>query len=208
MGIITGIREDKKQGKRVSIYVDGRFALAIDLEIAVKEKLRIDTELNSERIAELGKQDRVHRCYETAVRFLGFRPRSESELRDRLARRGFTADIIDTVITKLAGQGLINDSSFAHFWTENRETFNPRSRYLTRLELRKKGVAEDVINGTVAGLDDEENAYRSALNRVSRLTITDRRELQKKLSDYLRRRGFSYETVNRTIEKIWQERGQ
>jgi len=74
--------------------------------------------------------------------------------------------------------------------------------------LRKKGVAEDVIDGTVADLDDEESAYRSALNRVSRLTITDRRELEKKLGDYLRRRGFSYETVNRTIGKIWQERGQ
>jgi len=115
MGIITEIREDKQRGKRVSIYIDGRFALSVDLEIAVKEKLRIDTELNSERIAELGKQDLVHRCYETAVRFLGYRPRSESELRNRLARRGFTSDIIETVITKLAEQGLINDSSFARF---------------------------------------------------------------------------------------------
>jgi len=208
MGIITEIREDKKRGKRVSIYIDGHFALTVDLEIAVKEKLRVDTELDSERITELGELDLTHRCYETAVRFLGYRPRSESELRDRLVRRGFTAGIIETVINSLAVKGLINDDAFARFWTENRESFSPRSRYLTHLELRKKGVAEDVINNTVEGIDDEESAYHSALNRVSRLTITDRRELYKKLGDYLRRRGFSYEIVNRTVEKIWQERGQ
>jgi len=206
MGKITDIRGGRQRGKRVNIYIDGQFSLAVDLEIAVKEKLKVGTDIDSDRIAEVGKQDRIHRCYDAAVRFLGYRPRSEAELRDRLHRRGFSQDDIEPAIIKLGEQGLVNDNVFAQFWTENRESFSPRSRYLTMLELRKKGVAEEVISRTIADINDEESAYRTAITRVSRLHFSDRQDLRKRLGDYLRRRGFSYETINRTIEKIWQER--
>ena len=35
-----------------------------------------------------GRDDYLH-CYNSAVRLLGYRPRSESEIRQRLSRRGF-----------------------------------------------------------------------------------------------------------------------
>lgn len=123
MGKITEIREGKQSGKRVNIYVDDRFALSMDLEVAVKEKLKSGTDLTPERIAELEKLDRSNRCYNAAIRFLGYRPRSESELRGRLLRRGFGLNVIDPVIARLSEQGLVDDSTFAQFWTENRESF-------------------------------------------------------------------------------------
>jgi SOS response regulatory protein OraA/RecX len=29
---------------------------------------------------------------------------------------------------------------------------------------------------------------------------------RRRLGEYLRRRGFDYEVINRTVEKMWQER--
>lgn len=207
MGIITDIREGKQPGKRVNIYVDGRFALVLDIEVSVKEKLKTGIDLTPERIEELGNLDRTSRCYNAALKLLEYRPRSQSELRDRLKRRGFNQDIIEPVITRLSEQGFVNDSTFARFWTENRESFSPRSRYLTTLELRKKGVAEDIIRETVSGIDDEEGAYRIAQKRAGSTHFTGHDDLQKRLGDYLKRRGFNYETIKNTIDKIWKERG-
>ena len=59
MGKISEIKSGKRDPKRVNIYVDGKFTLAIDTEIAVKEKIRLDTELDPGRITELERSDRI-----------------------------------------------------------------------------------------------------------------------------------------------------
>jgi len=205
MSKITEIRERKGRGKRAAVYVDGRLALTLDIETIVKESLRVENEIVPGRLAELAKQDQIHRCHDAACRLLGYRPRSEAELTDRLAKRGFDSGIIAEVMNTLKEQGLIDDRAFAQFWTENRESFRPRSQSLTRRELKQKGLAEDVIDQAVGSIDDEENAYIVAGNRVRRMAVTDYQDFRKRLGDYLRRRGFSYETINHTIEKIWRE---
>lgn len=202
---ITGIKNKDKQGKRVNIFVDGRLGLTLNAETAILEKLKIDSELDSARINKLTEDDQFRRCMDTAVRFLEYRPRSESELRDRLQRRGFIVDNIDSTINKLKEQGLVDDSSFARFWTENRESFSPRSQYFTRRELAQKGVAPEIAEEAVSSIDDTESAYRTALQRASRIRAVDYRDFRNRLGGYLRRRGFGYETINKTVEKIWQE---
>lgn len=208
MGKITAIKDIRKQGKRVGIYVDGKFILSVNLETALQKKLKVDTELSSELIKELAEKDEIYRCREAAVRFLNYRPRSESELRKRLERRGFKGGVIDIVTGRLKEQGLIDDVSFAEFWTDNRESFSPRSRYLTRLELRKKGVSEDAIDRAVSSIDDSGSAYRVALSRTRRMSAADYTEFRRRLADYLRRRGFDYDVINRVVEKIWKEKGE
>jgi regulatory protein len=206
MGTITAIKNTKGQGKRVNIYIDGKFLLALDVDIAVREKLKVNMELEPGRVPLLEKSQQLKRGMDAAVRYLGYRPRSESEIRERLSQRGFDAETVEAVAGKLKEQGLIDDSSFARFWMENRETFSPRSRYLTARELKKKGVADEVIDDAVNGIDDSESAYRTASTRAGRMTVADYNEFRERLGGYLRRRGFNWETIKKVIEKIWQER--
>lgn len=206
MGTITGIRKGKGRAKRVNIFIDGRFALALGAEIAVKDKLAVGEELTSERIGALAVIDQTRRGMDVAARYLGYRPRSEAELREKLQRRGFAEGIIDVVVSKLKEQGLVDDIAFARFWMENRESFSPRSQYLARQELRQKGIADELINQSVSSVDDEESAYRAALSKARRLSVADYETFRQRLGGYLRRRGFDYGVINRTIEKIWQER--
>jgi regulatory protein len=206
MGKITEIKNGKRDAKRVNIFVDGRFMLALDTEIAFKEKIWVDTELNPDRISELERSDRIKQGMDTAVRFLGYRPRSETEIKERLQRHGFEGDIVEIVISKLKEQGLVDDRAFARFWTENRESFSPHSQYFTRRELKQKGVAEEIIDETVSIIDDSESAYRTALTGARRINTAEYGDFRNRLGGYLRRRGFSYETINKTIERIWQEK--
>jgi hypothetical protein len=37
--------------------------------------------------------------------------------------------------------------------------------------------------------------------------MSDYQSFQRRLGDYLKRRGFAYEVINLTIERIWQEKG-
>lgn len=156
-------------------------------------------------ILHSGVKDQFQRCLTAAVHYLSYRPRGEAELRERLTQRGFPRDIQDAVINKLSGEGLVNDAAFAQFWKDNREAFRPRSKWLTRLELRRKGIASEIIDQVVNTIDDEANAYRAALSKARQLSGTDYSSFRRKLGGYLQRRGFSASVIKSTLERIRRE---
>ena len=207
MNKITAIRFGKGRGKRVNVFLDDRFAFSLEAEVAVKEGLQVGQELSSSQIEALAKSDHFHRCFNAAAHYLSYRPRSQFELKERLYRRGFDGDSVEAVLAKLKEQGLVDDIAFAQFWKDNRESFSPRSQWLTKLELRRKGVAEDIIDQVVGVIDDDDCAYRAALGKVRSLPMSDYQSFRHRLGDYLRRRGFSYGVINHTVERVWQKQG-
>jgi len=203
---VTALRAGRSR-QRVNVFLDGKFAFSLEAEVAVKEGLQVGQELSGDQIEALARSDRFHHCFNATVHYLSYRPRSESEMRERLQRRGFDGDSIEAVIAKLKEQGLVNDMAFAQFWKDNRESFSPRSQWLTKLELRRKGVATDIIAKVVDEVGDADNAYRAALSKARGLPLSDYQGFRRRLGDYLKRRGFGYEVINHTVERIWQEWG-
>lgn len=206
MSTITALRAGKRSNEHVNLFLDGKFAFSMGKDEVTRERLKVGLELSSERLAELANAMKVSRCLNAAYRYLSYRPRSESELRTRLHRRGFPPEHIEEVMGKLKEQGLLDDQEFARFWVENRATFRPRSRGLTRVELRKKGVSEDAIRQAVSEIDEPEAAHRAASSKARRLSALEYPEFRQRLGEFLRRRGFTYETINRAIKRAWEER--
>ena len=206
MSKITAIRAGRDR-QRVRVFLDGRFAFRLEAEVAAEEGLQVGQELSAGQVEVLSRADHCRRCFKDAVNFLSYRPRSESEIRERLKRHGFDGDSIEAVKTKLKEQGLVNDNAFAQFWKDNRESFSPRSQWLTRLELRRKGVATDVIDQVVGEIDDADSAYHAALSKARSLPLSDYQGFRRRLGEYLKRRGFGYGVINHAVERVWRERG-
>ncbi len=205
---VTALRAGRRQGKRVNVFLDGKFAFSLEAEVAVKEGLEVGQELSEGDIEALAGADLFQRCLGAAIHYLDYRPRSEAELRQRLHRRGFDGDNVEATLAKLREQGLVNDLAFAQFWKDNRQSFSPRSQWLTRSELRQKGVADDIIGQVVADIDDEDSAYRAAMSRARNLPTADYQSFRHRLSEYLKRRGFGYRVISHTVQQVWQERGE
>ena len=207
MSKITAIRTGGRAGKRANMFLDGQFAFSLEAKAVAQEGLEIGQELSANQIEALARSGRFDRCLNAANRYLSYRPRSESELRERLHQRGFDGDSVEAVITKLKEQGLVDDTAFAQFWKESRESFSPRSQWLTKLELRQKGVAANIIDQVVNGANDDDSAYRAALGKAHRLPLSDYQSFRRRLGEYLKRRGFGYEVINHTVRRMWQELG-
>jgi len=207
MSKITAMRAGKKRAKRVNMFLDGQFAFSLEARVVAEEGLQVGQELSASQIEALAVSDKSDRCLNAAYRFLSYRPRSESELRERLYRRDFDGDSVEVVIARLKEQGLVDDVAFAQFWKDSRETFSPRSQWLTRLELRQKGVPANIIDQVVGDVDDDDSAYRAAFGKASRLPLSDYQSFRRRLGDYLKRRGFDYGVINRTVKRVWQELG-
>jgi len=204
---ITNLRIGRSREKRVNVFLDGKFTFSLQAEVAAKEGLQIGEELSTNRVEALTRSDHFHRCLNAAIYYLSYRPRSESEIRERLQRRGFDGDSTEAVLAKLKEQGLVNDMAFAQFWQDNRQSFSPRSQWLTKSELRRKGVADEIIDEVINAIDDGDSAYRAALSKAHRLPLSDHQAFRRRLGEYLRRRGFSYGVINQTVERVWQECG-
>jgi len=202
---VTAIGEGKRRKRRVNIFLDDKFAFSLEAGVALKEGLRVGQELSEGDIEALAGAELSQRCLNAALRYLAYRLRSESELRERLVRRGFDGDSVATAIARLKAQGLVDDLAFAQFWKENRQSFSPRSQWLTRHELKQKGVTDDVIERVVADVDDEDSAYRAAIAKARRLPVNDYQSFRRRLGEYLKRRGFGYGVINNTVKKIWEE---
>jgi len=205
MGKITRLVMGKSRNKRVNVFLDGNFAFSLLAEVALKEGLKVGQEMSDARVEALTGADRYQRCYNAAVRYLAYRPRSESEVRQRLQRHGFDSDCTEKAIGRLKEQGLVDDMAFAQFWKDNRESFSPRSRRLTRLELQRKGLNSDIIETVVNELDESESAYRAALGKARRLPVSDYQTFRRRMSEHLSRRGFTYDVIKETVQKIWKE---
>ncbi|MDM7999914.1 MAG: regulatory protein RecX [Dehalococcoidia bacterium] len=144
-------------------------------------------------------------CLDAAYRYLAYRPRSEFEIRAWLQRKGFSGKAIREALTILKAKGLVDDLAFARFWRESRETASPRSRAALRRELCRKGIDPEVVSEALDGVDEEAAAYRAAQRKAARLRNVDHDDFVAKLSGVLRRRGFSYEVTEHTVNRLWQE---
>jgi regulatory protein len=200
---ITAIEVQKRSPNRVNIHLDGEFAFGLARIVAAW--LRVGQELSEEKIEQLQAEDARERSYQQAMLFLSYRARSESEIRQNLRKHEIPEPVIEQTLERLRQDGLANDNQFARAWVENRSVFRPRSRRMMAMELRQKGLNEEVVSSAIQSVDDEALAYEAAQKRVSRLKGLDWNEFRKKLSDFLARRGFSYSVVGPVVTRIWNE---
>ena len=139
-----------------------------------------------------------------ALRLLGYRGRSEAEVRRRLAPR-YSVQIIERVITSLTEQGYLGDAAFAAQWRSNRERRRPRGKSLLRQELLGKGVPEEIIREALEDFDGLRNAYRAGQSLALRLAGEDFTRFRQRLWSLLQRRGFEGSVIRETIQTLWRE---
>jgi regulatory protein len=203
-GTITGLAVQKRNQKRVNVYLDGAYAFPLDMAVVLKWGLKSGQQLSDLEITALTAADDVEKAYLRAVNLLSYRPRSVAEVRRNLQTKKTDPETIEAVVARLTQNGLLDDAAFARFGVENRSAFSPRSGRLMSYELRQKGVGAGDIE-TALPSEDREGAREAAMRRARSLAGLDYESFRKKLLPYLQRRGFGYETAAEAVGEAWQE---
>jgi regulatory protein len=142
-----------------------------------------------------------------AYRLLKVRNRSEREIRDRLSRKGYPAEVVDKVIAYLGQLGLVDDKRFAQEWVNFRLKV-PFGLKRIFLELRHKGIAEDIINEVLDKVR-KCRAESQVLNELVRKKLCslrkherDKIKIKQRLYAFLLRRGFSSGDIIELIDEL------
>ena len=194
------------RGGMAAIEVDGAPWLTVSREAATALGLRRGLPADADLAARLTTFDTRRGAYEAALLLLSFRPRSEAELRTRLARRGIEAEAIDEAIERVRAAGLIDDAAFARAWVSERASGRGRGRRALAAELHAKGIAAETVQDTLAEVDEDARALTVARERAARLGALDWPEFHRRLGCFLTRRGFGYGAAGAAVRTVWRER--
>ena len=186
---ITGVRE--RRG-RARIFVDGEFWAEIDAGVAAERGLREGVALGREELGEARIAGERALAMSRALGYVGYRARSEKEVRDRLRRYGHGEEMVESVIGRLEELGYLDDEEFARFVARAKaRRYGPRR---ISAELRRSGVgaelAEEVVGEEFAGRSEVEEARSVAAQRYNRVGSDAQ---ARRVFGFLVRRGYSSE---------------
>ena len=211
MPAITSVEPQKKK-ERFNIFVDGKFRFGLDAETLVKSGLKVGQEISEKEIEKLVLENEVRKLMDKALRFLSFRPRSESEVRRHLKSKTLHSSffihhssdiVIDNVLNRLKHLDYVDDVKFSQWWVEQRQTHSPRGARLIKSELYQKGIAQEIMD-KVLPEDGEGEVARALKAAKKKLRSYDLKswESKQKMSQYLARRGFDWEVIKETLTRL------
>lgn len=153
------------------------------------------------------RPDDVGAAREAALRLLEHTRRTRSDLAGRLKDRGYTPAVIEEVLDRLAGVGLVDDAEYARAWLAGRWGRRPAGWRRLEMDLRRRGIsAEDIMTARARleeeqGETDETGAARRVVAQAERryrgLEPGVRRQ---RLYALLARRGFEGDLIRRVLE--------
>ena len=95
--------------------------------------------------ALFGADEEVEKAKNAAFRLLARRAYTCKEIRQKLKGRGISEWVVNETVLVLERLGLLDDRDFALRWVRDRMRFRPTGRRLLELELRRRGVGEDLL---------------------------------------------------------------
>jgi regulatory protein len=132
-------------------------------------------------------------AYLTALGQLARRELSETQLRQRLTRRGFSSDDIDTTIARLRADGSLDDARVAAAIARSQLSLKKRGARRVRREIEAAGIASALADRAVADVYAEVDAdalIAAAIDRrLGTRDLGDDREMAR-LYRYLVGQGF------------------
>jgi regulatory protein len=157
--------------------------------------------------------DPVSLAREICLRLLTDRARTRQELAQALRRKGIPDDAAGTVLERFDEVGLIDDAAFAGQWVRSRHAHRGLARRAIAMELRRKGVADEVAGEALAEVDgeSEERRARELVDRKLRSMKVASAEQQavagRRLVGMLARKGYGAGVAYRVVREALAEHG-
>ncbi|MBO5411790.1 MAG: RecX family transcriptional regulator [Clostridia bacterium] len=200
MNEITAITPQAKDKTRCNVYVDGRFCCGLTLETVVKNRLKVGQTVAGEQLEKIQLESEKTTALDKALMHLSATRKTEKQIREFLMRKGYLPAVVDCVVEKLREYGFLNDGEYAEAYVES--AVKNKGGRLIRMELRGKGVSDDVIDCALNALDDEteEQTAKKLLEKYMRGKPADVQTRQKAYR-HLLSKGFDYETAKTVLRE-------
>jgi len=206
MKTITDIKENKRNPQRVSIYTDGTFLLACHKELVYKKGLKKGLAIDEALLLSVAKEDAFLRAREVALRTIEHAMKTQNQVAEKLREKDFEEETIQRVMDLLKEYQLMDDARYTEVFLK--EKLRSRGIRKAKYELMQKGVdkelVEEVLSETATRELEEASCLKLAKKKVAQLKRKeeDPYKLKSKAYGYLVGKGYEYDLVTSTLQKV------
>lgn len=216
--LITKLEYQKRDPKRVNLYVEGKFFCGISIDTLAKEALYEGLNIEKEVLDRIVKEDLKFRFFSRVLEYISKSPKTEFQIKKYLKelrfkkknnwyKEGLEIDwegIIDDIVLKLKELKYIDDENYARIFVQSRMRVKPRGKSVLISELISKGVSKDIAQMVC---DEEIEDEYELLKRTFRKKYKGRRfdKNDSKMVGFLYRKGFSWDLIEKLSDDDSQE---
>lgn len=204
---VISLRPLGAKGSTFAVELSNGERLRLRSETVATHGLNVGAAVDAEAVLDWQRDDNNRRGLEAGLNYVSYRLRSTKEVNDHLRKKSFDAAACSHAVKRLKELGYLDDAEFARFWVESRDTHRPRGKRALAWELRRKGIADSVIEDVLARFAGDERtlARTAARKRAATLASNDPMEFRSKLGAFLARRGFGYDVAEQVVNELWEE---
>ncbi len=193
---ITDLKEQVKNKKRVSVFLDGEFYCGLDIVTVMKYRLKKGDLIDEKELVNIQYNSELQACFDRALNFISATVKTKKQIKDKLKSLGYLDEIVENTLEKLINYGFVDDGDYA---TRYASTYkNAKGKKLIRYELIKKGVSETEIDKALLDIQSQETAcLRVAEKYLKSKEINEKNLL--KCYKYLISKGFDYDDAKKVI---------
>lgn len=203
--IITDISLQRNK-KRFNIFLDHEFAFGISDELRFKYNLEVGNKIDKDFIEDILKAEELIKAKTKAFQLLSYRQRSKKEIHDSLIKSGYDEDVVLDTIEYLKRENFLNDEIFTESFIMDKKNLNKFGPIRIKNELKFKGIDESLIKEKLDSLFDQEEKFeiatRLAEKRISSYKNDTIEAKQRKLSNFLLRKGYDFDVVNKVVADL------
>ncbi len=150
--------------------------------------------------------DSLEKARAQALLLLKFRPRSETELRQRLLKKRINSAQVDLLLEEFKKKGWVDDATFARYFATQQILSKPMARRAVLSRLKAKGIeaslAVSAVEQAAEGKEEIEVARELAQSRFPLMKNLKPDAAQRRLFGFLSRRGFSSDIVYKVVREF------
>lgn len=205
MAKITKIEVQKRNKERVNIYLDEAYAFAISMDLVYKEGLKINQEIDKDKLEKVAKEENKLKCRNTALRIIERSYKTEKELMDRLLQKGYELEEINHTLDFMKEYKFINDESYLRMYIKDR--IRTQGMQKIKYALLQKGINADKIEEALYMVDRDEEvevARSLAIKKYNtiRRSESDNFKIWNKLCRFLVGRGYDYSLSKDIVKEV------
>ncbi|WP_426624601.1 RecX family transcriptional regulator [Leifsonia sp. McL0607] len=143
------------------------------------------------------------------VRQLARRGMSRWELEQLLTKREIAPEVFAPELDQLEAMGVIDDASLAATLAFAQHSRKGLGRSAIELDLRRRHIAPELIEGALADIADEDELERAtelAVKRIGQLSSYDDETARRRLHGFLARKGYGSSVMRQAMEAAFATR--
>jgi regulatory protein len=202
MVTITKIEDIERNKKRVKIYIDNYFYSNILKDLVESNNIELSKSISKNVLDKIMIESELDFAYDKLLNYITKSMKTFYECKNYLYDKGFNKIIINNVLDKIKTYGYIDDKKYAEMYIDYHNENKGQKRL--EMELKNKGIDENIIKETLESKRDKNSDYINALEIALKYKKQNKLDLKtrEKLIRALYSKGYEWDIIQEVLRKI------